>query len=161
MNWLTKGFIMKNKAIPKSDLLQTVHEISDLYHHAPCGYHSLDKDGVYVRINTTELKWLGYTQDEVVGKISFTDLLTPASQTVFSQNFPLFKERGFVTDLEFELIRKDGSILPVMISATAICDKEGNFIMSRSTVFDMSRKKQMEQEIAERTHVQMAHVGRK
>ncbi|MDP3582071.1 MAG: GAF domain-containing protein, partial [Ignavibacteria bacterium] len=34
---------------------QTLHqaseEIRDLYNHAPCGYHSLDKDGVFVRIN--------------------------------------------------------------------------------------------------------------
>ena len=30
-------------------------ELEDLYNNAPCGYHSLDADGVYVRINDTEL----------------------------------------------------------------------------------------------------------
>jgi PAS domain S-box-containing protein len=29
--------------------------INDLYNHAPCGYHSLDGDGLFVQINDTEL----------------------------------------------------------------------------------------------------------
>src|SRR6056297_1926625 len=40
-------------------------ELLDLYENAPCGYHSLDKDGFFVRINTTELSWLGYSRDEI------------------------------------------------------------------------------------------------
>jgi len=28
-------------------------EIRDLYNNAPCGLHSLDKDGVFVRVNDT------------------------------------------------------------------------------------------------------------
>ncbi len=39
-------------------------ELQQLYDLAPCGYHSLDLDGVYLRINQTELKMLGYTWDE-------------------------------------------------------------------------------------------------
>ena len=53
--------------------------LADFYHNAPCGYHSLDADGVFVQINDTALKWLGRAREEVVGKMSFTDLLTPAS----------------------------------------------------------------------------------
>ena len=44
-------------------LQRSADEIRDLYNHAPCGYHSLDTDGVFVRINDTELKWLGYARD--------------------------------------------------------------------------------------------------
>src|SRR5262249_17346081 len=39
-------------------LQKNADEISDLYNHAPCGYHVLDKDGVLVQINDTELAWL-------------------------------------------------------------------------------------------------------
>ncbi|MGB6064130.1 MAG: PAS domain S-box protein [Desulfomonilaceae bacterium] len=44
-------------------------EIKDLYNNAPCGYHSLDSNGVFVRINDTELSWLGYTREEIIGKM--------------------------------------------------------------------------------------------
>ena len=51
------------------DIRQAADEIHDLYNHAPCGYHSVDKDGIFVRINDTELSWLGYTREEVIGKM--------------------------------------------------------------------------------------------
>ncbi|MBL8163269.1 MAG: PAS domain S-box protein, partial [Anaerolineae bacterium] len=49
-------------------------DIEDLYNNAPTGYHSLDKDGIFVQINDTELDWLGYSRDEVVGKLKFTEI---------------------------------------------------------------------------------------
>ena len=42
--------------------------VQDLYNRAPCGYHSLDPEGTFVQINDTELTWLGYTREEVVGR---------------------------------------------------------------------------------------------
>ena len=122
-------------------LKKSSEEIADLYNHAPCGYHSLDKDGVIRQINDTELEWLGYTRDEMVGKFKMTDLMTRASRQIFRENFPQFMQRGFVHDLEFDLIRKDGSVLSGLVSATAIYDASGNFAMTRSTLRDISRRK--------------------
>ncbi|HEY6095391.1 MAG TPA: HD domain-containing phosphohydrolase [Gallionellaceae bacterium] len=121
-------------------------EVEDLYNNAPCGYHSLDRDGLIVRINDTELNWLGYRREELVGKAHITDLLTPRSQTVFRGYFPEFIARGRIRDVELELVRKDGSVLPVLISATAVKDEAGNFVMSRTTVYDMSERIKAEQE---------------
>ena len=50
------------------ELQTSMDETRDLYENAPCGYHSLDADGKFIRINNTELKWLGYTRDEVIGR---------------------------------------------------------------------------------------------
>jgi PAS domain S-box-containing protein len=124
-------------------------ELEELYNHAPCGYHSLDADGVYVRINDTELQMLGYTREEVIGK-KFTELIAPESLSIFQDNFPQFKQRGWVRDLEFQMIRKDGSILPVSLSATAIKDAAGNYLTSRSVVLDISERKQAEEALQER-----------
>ena len=87
--------ISKRKRVEES-LRKSSEEIADLYNHAPCGYHSLDKDGIIRRINDTELAWLGYARDEVVGKMKWTDLITSASQQIFRENFPGFMKRGFV-----------------------------------------------------------------
>jgi PAS domain S-box-containing protein len=119
----------------------------DLYNNAPCGYHSLDKNGVIVGINDTELKWLGYSREEVIGKMKFTDIITDTSCKKFEENFPRFKALGEIHDLEFDLIRKDGSILPILLSATVITDQDGNFLMSRSNIFDITFRKQAEEEI--------------
>jgi PAS domain S-box-containing protein len=124
-------------------------EIHDLYNNAPCGYHSIDGNGTFVRINDTELKWLGYTRDEVIGKKKFSDFLTAESIRTFEENFPRFKERGWLRELEFQLLRKDGTSLPVLLNATAIRDASGRFVMSRSTLFDISDRKRTEAALRE------------
>jgi PAS domain S-box-containing protein len=119
----------------------------DLYNNAPCGYHSVDKDGVFVRINDTELRWLGYQRNEMIGIMKFDELITGESLKIYEENFPRFKTIGKVHDLQFDLIRKNGTILPVLLSATAITDKDGVFLMSRSNMFDITLRKLAEEEI--------------
>ena len=126
----------------------SAEEVRDLYNHAPCGYHSLDKEGVFVRINDTELEWLRYKREEVIGKMRFTDFLTPESLRTFARVFPRFKEEGVIQDLEFELVRKDGASLPVLLSATAITDRDGHYLMSRAVLYDITARKREEQTYA-------------
>ena len=122
--------------------------VHDLYNHAPCGYHSIDREGTFVQINDTELAMLGYTREEVVGRLKFSDLLTPKSHKAFQENFPGFKERGWVKDLEYEMVRKDGTVFPVVLSATAITDKSGKFLMSRSSLFDITERQRAVEALA-------------
>jgi PAS domain S-box-containing protein len=135
-----------------SDPQTQAEELQQLYDLAPCGYHSLDRDGLYLRINQTELQMLGYSWHEIVGKIRFVDILTPDSQLKFQANFPEFTKRGFVKDLEFETIRKDGGILPISLSASVIYDDSGNFLMTRSVVIDISERKAIEAELQKSQH---------
>ena len=125
---------------------QYSREVEDLYNNAPCGYHSLDAEGTIIRINNTELNWLGYTRDEVLNKKKFVGFIPPDSQQIFSHNFTQFKQQGWVENLEFQMICKDGSIRWVNVNATAVKDAAGNFLMSRTTLFDISARKRAEEE---------------
>jgi PAS domain S-box-containing protein len=127
-------------------LLVTLLDVEDLYNNAPCGYHSLDSEGTIVRINDTELKWLGYTRDEILNKKKFLDLLAPDSKQVFYNRFPQFKKQGWVENLEFKMFNKDGSIRWMNLNASALKDDAGNFLMSRSTLFDITDRKRLEDE---------------
>src|SRR3990172_1655596 len=131
----------------RREAIQAAEETRDLYNHAPRGYHSLDKDGVFVRINDTELEWLGYAREDVIGRLRFADLLAPESLDVFTRTFPRLKAEGAVRDIEFELVRKDGSMLPVLLSATAITDPGGHYVMSRSTMYDITERRRAEAEV--------------
>ncbi len=113
-------------------------EIEDLYNNAPCGYHSLDENEVFTKINNTELLWLGFTRDEIIGKIRFTDVLSKKSADSFKENLRQFKENGKIENLELELIRKDGSSFPIIMNANAMKDSAGIFAMRRSTIFDIT-----------------------
>ena len=128
-----------------SALKKYADQLEDLYHNAPCGYHSLDPDGVFIQINDTGLNWLGRTREEVVGKMRFTDLLTPASGKIFLESYLRFKECGWVRDLQLEIAREDGTSLSVLLNATAIKDTAGRFVMSRSMMFDITDRERPKQ----------------
>jgi PAS domain S-box-containing protein len=121
-------------------------ELEQLYEQAPCGYHSVDANGVFVRVNQTELNMLGYSRTELIGRMKFSDLLTPASQQIFQTKFPQFKQQGWIRDVEFELICKNGDRLPVSLSGTAITDAAGNYVMSRSVMLDISDRHRLQAE---------------
>ena len=129
------------------ELQRSSEQIHDLYNHAPCGYHSLDENGLFVRVNDTELGWLGYTREELIGKRGLADFLTPKSARLFARSFPLLKQRGWARDLELNLIRRDGSTVPVLLSSSAVCTAEGRFVMTRTTLYDLSERKRSEERI--------------
>jgi len=136
-----------DRKMAEEALHKSAERMEDLYNNAPCGYHSLDKDGIFVGINDTELNWLGFSRDEIIGKKKFSDILTADSLKTFEKSFPVFKAQGWIKDLEFEMIRKDGTILPVLLNASAIRDDNGAFLMSRSTMYDITERKKTEAEL--------------
>lgn len=139
------------RAAREDALHEALAEAEDLYQNASCGYHSLDSDGVFQRINDTELRWLGYSREEVVGRLRFRDLLSAAQASRFDVSYAEFKRIGRIENLEFDLQCKDGGQLPVMISATLIRDAAGQPLRSRSTVVDL-REKHSAQRALQRVH---------
>jgi PAS domain S-box-containing protein len=143
-HWLDRADQERRRA--EAEVRQSAERIQDLYNRAPCGYHSLDADGRIVAMNDTELAWLGCTREEVVGRKSLVDFLTPKSRELFQTVFPLLKQRGEVRDVEYEFVRHDGSVMPVLLNATAVADGPGGAIQTRASVFDITARKLAEEE---------------
>jgi PAS domain S-box-containing protein len=138
---------LKARVESEIGLNTALREIEDLYNNAPCGYHSLNENGVMVNVNSTLCNWLGYTHEEIVGRYLFVDLLADESKTIFYDEFSRFKLTGAVYDLEFNLVRKDGTYFPVALSAVALRDNAGNFVKSRAITVDITDRKKAETEI--------------
>lgn len=119
-------------------LAESLDELRDLYENAPCAYYSLSDDGTLLRMNETGLNWLGRTRDDVIGKLKLPDVLTPEGQTLFAETFPKFKTEGSVSNLEFDLVSLGGELRRVNASATAVTGPDGQFLMSRSVMFDIT-----------------------
>lgn len=127
-------------------LRQYAEEVEDLYQDAPCGYHSVAADSTLTRINNTELRWLGYTREEVVRRMKVDELFTPPSIRKFQERFPRFKKTGEMRDIEVEMVCKDGTILPVSLNATAIFDAAGEYVSSRVTTHDIGERVMLKRE---------------
>ena len=145
----------------QADVQDYADEVRDLYERAPCGYHSLDADGRFVRVNDTELSWLGYARNDVIGRMRFRDLLTPDSRARFDDVFARSLAQDVILDVELELRRQDGRVLPVSMSATTVRDADGRYLMNRSTLFDLTERRRTEQALREaeqRLRAQLAEI---
>ncbi|HCZ37078.1 MAG TPA: hypothetical protein DHV26_14250 [Cytophagales bacterium] len=139
---------MKARIKAELQLKSASAEIQDLYNYAPCGYLSVDATTTLININQTLLDWMGYTASEVIGRLKYPDLLSEQSKNEFRSRFKYeideYQTKGYVNGLEFEFMRKDKSIFPVLVNATAVFDDSGKFLKSRTTVFDNTARKDAE-----------------
>ena len=115
-----------------------------LYNDAPCGYHSVDARGLYVNMNATELKWLGYTRDEVIGKMHYRDFVVPGRTDLVEERLKRLQRDGFLEPTEYGLRRRDGSVIDVLMSSTAVRDEQGRYLRSNTTVMDITARKSAE-----------------
>nr|WP_198980886.1 CHASE3 domain-containing protein [Herbaspirillum sp. ASV7] len=124
-------------------------EIEDLYNNAPCGYHTVDEsDKKIIKINDTELKWLGYTREQVVGRMTHTDLLAPASAERYLRELqPQFLLRREISGIDLNYRRADGSEFTALVNATAIPSRDNSRLISRTVIYDISDRKRAEDEI--------------
>ncbi|QOR40899.1 diguanylate cyclase [Billgrantia diversa] len=122
-------------------------DVRDLYENAPCGYHSLDADGRVVKMNRTELAWLGYSAEEVIEKRNYRNFVTPETRQAFETAFQAVLGPEREGAAECELLTRSGETLPVVIQATAYITRHG-YVNTRAMVFDLSERKQMEEALA-------------
>ncbi|MEY2685741.1 MAG: hypothetical protein RJA09_2886 [Pseudomonadota bacterium] len=128
------------------DAIEQRDEVVDLYNNAPCGYHSVNSEGLVVQINDTELRWLGYSREEVLGQ-HYTMLLSQKGRAVFAEHFPRYLAQGQVHDLELEVQHRDGSTRVFLLNATSVRGAQGEHLMSRSSVFDITDRKKLEAQL--------------
>jgi PAS domain S-box-containing protein len=129
------------------ELRKAIEEVQDLYENAPVAYHSLDAEGIYVRVNDTELRWLGYTRDEMIGRHAseFTTLDLDELDDRVRQNI-----RDGSLHAEIEMKRRDGTLLPVLVTSVPLLDDGGNFVMTRSSMIDDTERRRLMNELSAR-----------
>ncbi len=126
---------------------QRTRELEALYDRAPCGYHSVDFDGIIVNMNKTELDWLGYTRDEVVGKLHVRELHTPANWEQLEVHRSRVRSGSEIFVAHYDYVRKDGSVFPVTIHTGSIRDEDGRYLHSLTCVNDDSLTQKMYAEL--------------
>lgn len=125
--------------------------LSIVYGNTPVGYHSTDPAGKIILINDVELKWLGYTREEIVKKMTWEDLCTAESYDRFQQHYKALVEEGHLLDLFMECVTKTGQLYPVVVNAIAVYDEMGDFVMARTTVVQIIEQKRLEAELRKKT----------
>jgi PAS domain S-box-containing protein len=115
-------------------------------------------DGIYVttpagallNANPALARMMGYDRPEdlirSIGDIAQTIYVQPPARTQYQH---LMQRDGMVREFEYQVHRRDGAILWLSDSATAVRDEKGEIIRYEGTVRDITDQKRAEDAIAE------------
>ena len=119
-----------------------------LFDNAPLSYQSLDEEGRFIDINPSWLRTLGYERNEVIGKL-YADFLHPDWKPHFEKNFPEFKKRGYVNDVQFKLQHKKGHFIDISFEGCIGYLPDGSFKQTYCVFQDITEKKKSEKLLLE------------
>ena len=122
--------------------------LRQLYAQTPLAYQSLDGDGCFLEVNQSWLDTLGYRREEVIGK-HFADFLHPDWRGHFKTNFPRFKAVGEILGIEFEMVKKDGSVILVAFNGKIGTTPTGEFRQTHCFFQDITQKRRDEEALRE------------
>jgi PAS domain S-box-containing protein len=132
-------------------------ELADLYEHAPCGYHMLDAQGHFLRINDTALDWLGCSREEAVGHLGPFDFMPEASRQSFWRCFEQLLAGHRLDGVEVDIVSRSGQARRIRASVSPILDARGCLAATRSVWHDISElhvsRTQLEQLAAQQAAV--------
>jgi len=104
-----------------------------------------DPVGIIIFANPKTLETLGYTEEELIGK--HWSFIVPEEELEISRQETAKRLKGISSTYESNLIAKDGTIIPVIVSAGPIFSRTGEFqgVLVLST--DITEKKRVEREL--------------
>lgn len=132
----------------ENKIRESEEKYRSLYENSPLPYQSLDENGFFLDVNPAWLRILGYQRDEVIGQ-SYGDFLHPEWKPHFELNFPAFKKRGYVNDVQFKIRHKEGHYLDISFEGCIGYTPEGKFKQTYCVFQDITERKQVEQKLRE------------
>jgi|TARA_B100000315_G_scaffold256374_1_gene302143 PAS domain S-box-containing protein len=96
-----------------------------LYNETPVMMHSIDLSGKLLDANEYWLETLGYQREEVVGTSDMAFFTEASRKYALEVNLPAFAKNGFCRDVPYQLIKKNGEIIDVLLSAVAQKNEDG------------------------------------
>jgi len=120
-------------------------ELADLL---PETIYETDENGIFTFVNKTGLETFGYTIEDLLQKPNILDFIHPNDHQKAISNRHLTINQNKTIPVEYESIKKDGTIIPVIIhTAPIIIDNK--ITGTRGIVINISERKKYEQELKE------------
>jgi two-component system sensor kinase FixL len=120
----------------------------------------VNADGLYTYASPSVGKTLGYTAEELVGKMHFYDLFIPSvREELKAAAFQVFAHRQTFRDFPNANVSKSGNIVYLETSGIPVLDADGNLIGYRCADTDVTMRKQSELALGQQRN-ELAHLSR-
>lgn len=129
-----------------STIRESLHDAMNSLDQAPCGLLTTDARGLLLHANLTFCEWVGRPPDTLLGKLRLQDLLSMGGR-IFHQTHwaPLLERQGSISEVRLEVIRPDGSVVPMVMNA--ILRKRNGVLVQDVAVFVANDRDKYEREL--------------
>ncbi len=139
ITWLKKA---------EEELLRSEIKYRELADFLPELLFELDLDGNVTYVNRVAYSVYGYSPEDIIKPINFVEVVAPADRDRCMENFRSVLTGKWITGTEYTLLRKDGTMLQVIIHGRAIIH-DGTITGARGIVIDISDRKKAEDALKE------------
>ncbi len=115
----------------------------------PAMLHSIDEKGRLISVSDAWLAKLGYTREEVLGRLSSEFLTAESREYAIRKVLPEFFRLGRCENVQYQMVRKDGSVIDVLLSAVLDDDPSGQGRISLAVITDVTALKEARRRLAE------------
>ena len=144
------GFV-RGTALREKDADTLMTELKDsqkrfrlLYDTAPVMLQACDFETRLFSVNRYWLNTLGYTWDEVIGRQTLEFMTESSRAKAFNEVQPTLRRIGSIHDIELQLIKKNGDVIDVALTAVSDIDGNGAIIRTLSMILPIPDRKRAE-----------------
>ena len=140
-----KAQILETKRI-NNELRKSEEKYRGLIEATNIGYAVIDKEGTILEANANHYKMLGFNSfEEIVGHKS-SEWIAEYDIEKSRQGLEKCLNAGIATDVELDVIDKDGTIVPVEINASTLPDSNMVILIKNITARKQAEAKRLEME---------------
>lgn len=115
-----------------------------LYQTAPVMLHSADPQGHLLAVSDHWLARLGYSREEVLGRLATEFFAAESGRRAWSQEIPAFLATGRCERVPYEMVCKSGEVIEVELSAVLERDALGRPLHTTTVIEDVTARHRAE-----------------
>ena len=130
------------------ELWETEANFRGFFEHLRLGAAQIGPQRCFVRVNESFCAMIGYSRQELLGGMGPLDLTHPEDREEARARIDqLVDKDGKSYEVERRYVRKDGQVIWVHLTISAILDADGRFLCSAAVVEDITERKGAEEEL--------------
>lgn len=133
-------------AVDITDCRRMSDRFCALYRRTPAIMHSTDRSGSIVDVSDLWERSLGYPRGEALGR-PVLDFLSSESRRSADGRAGVHLSLGEAQDVPMQFVRKDGTLIDALVSATSEKDGNGEIVRCYAVLQDVTERKKAEEQV--------------
>lgn len=138
---------IKKRKQAEKELILSEDRYRHIYHKTPVMLHSIDLEGRIIMVSDHWLEVMGYDRKEVIGKMLVNFFSSKSRRYALKIIFPRFFTTGFLKDVPYTYITKEGRRIETMLSCYGARDESGEIQTSLAVSVDVTEKNLVQKDL--------------